>query len=168
MKTMIGAALAAALLLAGPAAVRAYAHDDDAPGAEMKEKLGLTDDQAAKLKSAMESHRESMKGLMRQQRDATAKLHDLLEDKASDEKVSAALDSLKAAHKQIAAAHEKLDETLAGFLTPTQRAKMFLGMMARMHERMGAPRGRGPGRPGMKGGDAPPPPPDDGKPGDDE
>ena len=160
MKRLICAALAAALLVPGMWAVSARAHDEgdahDGPhpemGARMKEKLGLTDDQAGKLKDAMKAHGEAAKPLHRKMRDTMAKLQDQLQDKASDGDIKATLDSLKGTRQAMSAEDEKLHSSLASFLTPTQQAKMLMGMMKHMHEKMmghGGP-GRGGEKPASK------------------
>jgi Spy/CpxP family protein refolding chaperone len=165
MKRYICAALAAALLLPGMWAVSARAQDDDAPPPEqsehhdggkpdgakmaehMKKHLGLTDEQAAKFKDAMKAHGEAMKPLWQSAKDAMKKLAEQLKSKAPDADIQTSLDGLKAAHKAIAAEEEKFRDGLASFLTPTQRAKMAVGMAKRMQER--GPRGKH----GPKGGD---------------
>jgi Spy/CpxP family protein refolding chaperone len=180
MKRFICAAFAAALLIPGPGAINARAHDGAEEGeageraappphgmpgkmdARMKEHLGLTDEQSAKLKDAMKANGEAMKPLFRQVRDAMTKLDDKVKDKAPDADIQAALDAVKAAHKAIAAHQEKFHETLASFLTPTQQAKMLLDMAARMRAGRKGPAARG--RPGAvlgEGGDKPAPKDDD-------
>ena len=170
MKRYICAALAAALLLPGMWAVSARAQDDDAPpppeqaeqheggkpdGAKMaehmKKALGLTDDQAAKFKDAMKAHGEAMKPLWQQAKDAMKTLGGQLKSKAPDADIQKSLDGLQAAHKAIAAEEEKFRDGLASFLTPTQRAKMAVGMAKRMQQNRGehGPRGKR----GPKGGD---------------
>ena len=94
----------------------------------MKKRLELTDDQAAKFKDAMK------------------KLGEQLKAKAPDSDIQASLDSLKTAHKAVAAEEEKFHDGLS-FLTPTQRAKLLMGAMRmhREHERPGRARcGRAP------------------------
>lgn len=152
MKRNICAALAVALLLPGMWAVGARAQDDAAApapeqseqpeagakpdGAKMaehlKKALELTDDQAAKLKDAMKAHGEAMKPLWQQTKDAMKKLGEQLKSKAPDADIQASLDDLKSAHKAISAEEEKFRDGLASFLTPTQRAKMAMGMAKRM------------------------------------
>jgi Spy/CpxP family protein refolding chaperone len=157
MKRLICAALAAALLVPGMWALSARAHDEKSEehkgprpemGARMKEKLGLTDEQAGKLKDAMAAHGEAVKPLHRKMRDTTAKLTDQLQDKASDADIKATLDSMKATRAAMTAEEEKFHASLASFLTPTQQAKMLVGMMRQMHEKMMGRGGRGERRPG--------------------
>ena len=144
MKRYICAALAAALLAPGMWAVGVRAqedappdqaeHQDGAKAAErMKEKLGLTDEQSGKLKDAMKAHRDAMKPLGQQMKDAVKKLADQIKSKASDAEITTSLEALKATRKAMADENEKLQDALAGFLTPTQRGKMAVGMAMRMH-----------------------------------
>ncbi|HXS99736.1 MAG TPA: Spy/CpxP family protein refolding chaperone [Elusimicrobiota bacterium] len=152
MKRYICAALAAALLAPAMLTVRARAQDDDAGSAaaepqeggkadhakmaeHMKKRLELTDDQAAKLKDAMKAHHEGMQPLWQQVKDSMRKLGEQLKAKAPDSDIQSTLDSLKSAHKSIAAEEEKFQDSL-GFLTATQRAKMLMGMMHMRRERM--------------------------------
>lgn len=160
MKRYICAALAAALLAPGMWAVGVRAQDgappdqsehqdgakDGAKAADrMKERLGLTDEQAGKLKDAMKAHRDAMKPLDQQMKDAVKKLADQIKNKASDDEISASLDALKSTRKAMADENEKLQDALAGFLTPTQRGKMAVGMAMRMRRERGehGPRGGG-------------------------
>lgn len=171
MKRLVCAAFAAALLVPGTWALSARAHDEGSeehagPHHEMgekmeeriKEKLGLTDDQAAKFKDARKAHGEATKPLHRKMRDGIAKLGDQLQDKASDGDIKATLDSLKSVRQAMSAEEEKFHDSLASFLTPTQQAKLVMGMAQHMHERMMGPNGPhgGMGRPG-RGGDRPAP-----------
>ena len=169
MKRYICAALAAALLAPGIWAVSARAQEDAEPaqsehqdggkpdGAKMadrmKEKLGLTDEQAGKLKDAMKAHHDAMTPLGQQMKDAVKKLADQLKNKAADADILASLDALKAARKAMADENEKLQDALAGFLTPTQRGKMAVGMAMRMH-REHAERAKGRHDGDDKGGDS--------------
>ena len=162
MKRYLCAALAAALLAPALLAVGVRAQDEDAGpevaepheggqadhakmAEKMKERLGLSDDQAAKLKDAFKAHHDAMKPLWEQSKDAMKKLHDQLKAKASDSDVQTSLDALKAAHKAVAAEEEKFHDSLS-FLTATQRAKLMFGAMHMRHERMMH-------RHGPKGGD---------------
>lgn len=96
--------------------------------ANMKEKLGLSEDQAKKLKALQESQGKDMKTLQRKMRDLMAKLEDQVDDKATDSALDATLKELKVAQKEMMAAHEKLQEAREAILTPTQRAKGLLMM----------------------------------------
>lgn len=181
MKRYICAVLAAALLAPALMAVGARAQDDEGSAPEaaephdganqgakpdhakmverMKKHLELTDDQAAKLKEAMEAHHKAMQPLWQKAKDAMKKLHEQVKAKASDSDIQATLDTLKDAHKDVAAEEEKFHDSL-GFLTATQRAKMMLGAMHMRREHMMR------GRRGPKGGDKDKDQDDDGKSGD--
>lgn len=169
MKRLVCAAFAAALLVPGTWALSARANEEGAeehagPHHEMggkmaeraKEKLGLTDEQAAKFKDAMKAHGEAVKPLHRKMRDGLAKLGDQLQDKASDSDVKATLDSLKSVRQAMTAEEEKFHDSLASFLTPTQQAKLVMGMAKHMHEGMMG-HGGGPGMRGPRSGDRPAP-----------
>jgi Spy/CpxP family protein refolding chaperone len=167
MKRYLCAALAAALLTPGLWAVGARAQEDDAMPAEhaehqdggkmsdkMKERLGLTDDQAAKLKDAMKAHGDAMKPIGQQMKDGIKKLADQIKNKASDADIQASLDALKASRKAMADEQEKFHDALASFLTPTQRAKMLVGAAMKMHRERGEHGPKGPHRGADdKGGD---------------
>jgi Spy/CpxP family protein refolding chaperone len=164
MKRYLCAVLAAALLAPGLMTVAARAQDDEGgPEAaephegrggvdhakmqeHLKKHLELTDDQAAKLKDAMKAHHDAMKPLWDKVRADTRKLGEQVKAKASDSDVQASLDALKADHKAVAEADQKFHESLS-FLTPTQQAKMLLGMMRMRREHMKGPmrepKGRG-------------------------
>lgn len=111
-------------------------------GERWKAELGLTDEQAAKLKDARTAEKEALKPLRRELRDALAKLSDQVEDKASDKDIQASLDRVDRARKALRDEQEKTRAKNAALLTPTQRAKMALAF---------AKRGRGRMEKGMKG-----------------
>ncbi len=176
MKRNLCAAFAAALLMPGLCAVNSRAQDGEpapseqserpaagrqdgaAMAARMKARLGLTDDQAVKLRDAMKGHGAAMKPLFSQARKTAQKLAEQVRAQASDSDITASLDALKAAHKAIAEEETRFRDGLASFLTPTQRAKMALDAMRRMRRARGAtgPRRQGPpdgGQPAPTGGD---------------
>jgi Spy/CpxP family protein refolding chaperone len=172
MKRYLCAALAAALLMPGLWAVGARAQDDDAPPPErsehheggmpdggkmtdkIKKRLELTDGQAGKLKDAMKAHGEAVRPLVQRMKDGVKKLGGQLKAKAPDSDIQASLDALKAARKTMSDEQEKFQDALAGFLTPTQRAKMLIGLEMRMRRERAdrGPKGR-PARHGRMGGD---------------
>jgi Spy/CpxP family protein refolding chaperone len=100
----------------------------------MQEKLGLTDDQVAKLQAIKDAREKAMKPLRRKQRDLMIKLHDQLEDKASDQEIKATLASLRSNRDAIREEAKRFRGQMEALLTPTQQAKMMLG---RMHRRGG-------------------------------
>lgn len=114
------------------------------PG-RMKQKLGLTDEQVKKLK-ALKEGRDAMKGVRRELRDKMTKLGDMVEDKASEAQLAAALKEIDALEAKMKASMEKQKAEFEAILTATQRAKMMtmrhrMGMGMGMHEGMGGPRG---------------------------
>lgn len=152
MKRLMTAALMVGLMgLAGTRLARA--HGDDGKKGEvsekmkerMKEKLGLTDEQADGLEDAMKAHHEAMKPLHRKLRDSMRKLEDQVEDGASDKDVAATLSAMDDARKALDAEREKLEAVFAKTLKPTQRAKMRLALGHRMMRggMHGGPRGGG-------------------------
>jgi len=146
MKRSIQAMLAVALV-ASAFAFRAGAEEGgkDSNGehkGRWAEKWGLSEDESAKLKDSFKAQREASKPMRLELRDALVKLHDQVEDKASDKDIQASLDRLEQAHRALRAEREKFRAKLATMLTPTQRAKMAL-RMARMHMRGRGGWGRG-------------------------
>ncbi len=152
MKTIVYAALAAtALALA--TAPRAAAQDDaeprdseaiasdpgagkpqaGAPGdkmmARLTTKLGLSDDQAAKLKATFQAHREAVRVAHDHARMVRAKLREQVDSKAPDADIKATLEHLRADQRALLDSQEEFEGKLASFLTPTQRAKLLLGFM---------------------------------------
>ena len=170
MKTIMYAALAATAL-AFAAAPGARAQDDAPPqdsgaaapadagagpragarGDKMMERLaarlGLNDDQSAKLRSAFQAHRAATRASRDHLRVVMAKLREQVDSGASDNDIKATLEHLRADHRAMPDSQEEFERNLASFLTPTQRAKLLLGF-AGHHRPM-----RGEGR--DKGGEGP-------------
>lgn len=156
MKRHIRAALAAALLAPCLLSVGVRAQDDAPPpsdqaarprkdgdmGARMKERLGLSDEQVAKFQDAMKAHRAAMKAQGQKVRAAIKKLAEDVKAKAKDEDITADLAALKDARRGMLDENGKFEDGLASFLTPTQRAKMALGMARMMNRRRQDMRGR--------------------------
>jgi Spy/CpxP family protein refolding chaperone len=69
-------------------------------------------------------------------------LSEQVEKKADDAALKATLADLRSSRKAMAEATDRFHDSLASFLTPTQQAKLALGMAERMR---GARGGRGPG-----------------------
>ena len=131
------------------AAIGVYAQDDPAPAGgdspamgqgmdggmmgggwidKAKEKLGLTDDQASKLKDLFKSQMEANKPLRDQMKIDMDTLQQKVDLKASDADVKKLLDKLDGEQKEMQTAHEKMKDQLRSILSPTQQAKMVLGM----------------------------------------
>jgi Spy/CpxP family protein refolding chaperone len=156
MKRIVCAVIAAGLLAAGPLARRALANEGKPEGRNgehaekmLKERLGLSDDQAAKLKAAFESEKTAMKALREQSKEARRKLEEEVRGLASDKDIQATLDQLDEGRKAMSAEHQKFESSLASILKPYQRAKMRLLMAGHM-KRRGGHWGRG----GDKHGDS--------------
>ncbi len=97
-------------------------------GKRMKEKLGLTEDQATKLKDLMKSQMEKNKPLMDQVKIDMDVLQQKVDTKASDTDVKSALDKLSADRKTMESARETSMEKAKAILNPTQQAKFILSM----------------------------------------
>ncbi len=95
---------------------------------KLKEKLGLTNDQAAKLKDVFKSQMEANKPLRDQMKIDVDTLQQKVDAKASDADIKKLLDKLETDNKQMQAGREKMKDQLRAILTPTQQAKMVLGM----------------------------------------
>ena len=108
-------------------------------GEMWKDKLGLSKDQASKLKTTMKSFWEGQRSLHKQMHENMKKLEAQITLKYKDSDIQATLDDLAANHKAMQDQHEKLIADLKSFLNPTQRGKLLLGMMKHMqghHEMM--------------------------------
>jgi len=135
------------------------------------QRLGLSDDQSAKFQAAMDKHQTALRTLQQQMRAQTQKLQGLVQSKAGDKEILSSLSALKSDQKAIQDENDKFDDSLAGFLTPTQRATwagmsgygMMGGMMGpgMMHPWMNRPQPQGPGAgaPGAGQTGQPNPPP---------
>lgn len=146
MKRLISTVTAAGLLAGAlllPAMIRAEDHGGgpEAKLERMREKFGLSEEQAAKLKAAHRARRDAAEAARTELKAATRKLKDQLEDKASEKELAATLERISAARKAQRADMEKFEAGLSSILTPTQRAKMLVAM-----------KGRGMGRRGERGG----------------
>ena len=135
MKLPTSAALLIALFAVLPSA-RAAA-DGSASGAfdvnaalgqQWKEKLGFTGGQSEKYAAAEKRKEDALRPLRRNLREALQELGNLLSANAPDKAVLAALDAFTHARNAVADANMRFDDDLASFLTPTQRAKMLVGM----------------------------------------
>jgi Spy/CpxP family protein refolding chaperone len=157
MKSLILAALAAAVLVAGPASARAdegKKDGDKKPRAEwaakmkkrMAERLDLSPEQADRLEAAMKFSREATKPLREKARAADKKLADLV-GAGTDAEVEAALKDADAARKALTEERRKLESSLSAILKPRQLAKLRVdrermmrrrfAMMRRGHDKHG-------------------------------
>jgi Spy/CpxP family protein refolding chaperone len=138
-KTLLGAALVAALALGTGKSLIAMSHEGEGhegKGAKMMEKLGLSKEEAAKVQEARKKHRDTMRPLNSKRRDLMEKLEDQVEDKAKDSEISATLGQLEAAQKDIHAAQASHIAEMKTLLTPMQQAKVLLGMKRHMGKQM--------------------------------
>ena len=140
MKKIICAVLASGMLLAG-LSVRAHSQEKTEKeeggrrgefAEKLKERLGLSDEQSAKIKAAWEAEKAAIKPLREQGKEGMRRLEEQVRGLASDKDISATLDQLDANRKALMAEHQKMESAMASALKPFQRAKMRL-MMA--HER---------------------------------
>jgi Spy/CpxP family protein refolding chaperone len=135
-------ATAPALAAQTPADTGRSAHHRAAREARIREVLGLTDDQATKLKATAQHFREQRRGIMEHEREITRALRVELRPgvAANADSVRKLLD----AREQDAAALGQLrrDENrdLAGYLSPVQRAQLQL-MRAQRRARFARMRG---------------------------
>lgn len=118
--------------------------------AHINKELGLTDDQAAKLKGTFERFEPQRRRIMERQRSIREALRGQLQPgvAANGDSVSRLLDAKQQNRAALVQLGRDADRDLAGFLSPVQRARLEM-----MRERMMAGRGRmhgGPGR-GMHG-----------------
>ncbi len=156
MKRIISITLAGAILvpvLAGGARAQDNSEDGTLPpayeqasqlnyqgreakiGAKIKEKLGLTDDQAGKLMAAVKARRQALRPAFQMLKTDLKTLNGQVQAKASDADIQQALDKLKADRKALRAAmkdSESQFKAATSFLTPTQRAKLVLAFVHRM------------------------------------
>jgi Spy/CpxP family protein refolding chaperone len=124
----------------------------------MKKELGLSDDQEAKMKALDKAGAEAMKPLMDKAKLDVDSLRVLVDKKASDDQLKAAVDGLKADKKAMDDERQKQMDDKAAILTPLQVAKAAIAMADRMMKggMMGGPEHHGMGHDGDdKGGDKP-------------
>lgn len=118
-----------------PAARKAAPEKHEEMGKKFKEKLGLSDEQAEKMKTAMKAHHDAVKPLREIMRQGMDKLRKQIKDNAGEDDLKATLNELDQTRKAMLAEMENLKTNMAGILTTTQRAKMLV-------ERMGHGEGR--------------------------
>jgi Spy/CpxP family protein refolding chaperone len=144
MKYGMSTALVLGALIVSPfAALRA--DEPSAPGMQTKEhkgrneklhkKLGLSEEQSAKLKSIRESQKSTLTPLRDKERDLVKKLKSQVEAKAADSDIQATLDEIKTTRKSMGEQMEQFQSQKEQVLTPTQRAKMLLHRMNKPHEK---------------------------------
>jgi Spy/CpxP family protein refolding chaperone len=102
-----------------------------------RDALELSKEQVAKLKEMGKSHLEAMKPLREAVRKDAKALKALVEKKAADADLTAAIDKLKQDREAMRAKAEEHRADMAKILSPTQQAKMVMGMAGKMGERAG-------------------------------
>lgn len=130
ISTMTAAGLLAGALLL-PAMIRAEERGGGRKEArleKMREKLGISEAQADKLKAARRAKRDASEATRAELKAAMRKLSDQLEDKAPEKDLAATLERIAAARKAQRAEMEKFEAGMREILTPTQRAKMLVAM----------------------------------------
>ena len=127
----------------------------------LKEKLGLTDDQAVKLKGLFKKQMEDTRSLRDQMRIDMDTLRQKVDMKTSDSEIKKLLDALSADRDKIEEGRRKMEKNLREILTPTQQAKFLMGMRARGMEMMhrwkgmkGRPNKKAEGKGGHSHGDS--------------
>jgi Spy/CpxP family protein refolding chaperone len=125
-------------------------------GRLLREKVGLSDAEAAKVEAVFAGDREAHQKLRDQMREAHKTLRQLLKEDSNDmaaySKAIAALEDTKAQMEGLMEAHKV---EISKILTPKQQAKLMLAMkrlMMKAHGK-GCPGGDGPG--GCHGGKGP-------------
>jgi Spy/CpxP family protein refolding chaperone len=118
----------------------------------MKKELGLSDDQVAKMKELDKANAEAMKPLMEKAKLDVDSLRVLVDKKASDSDLKAAVEGLKADKKAMDEERQKEMDAKEAILNPLQVAKAAISMADRMMHggMMGGPDG---GRMGHGHGD---------------
>ncbi len=84
----------------------------------IKEKLGLTDSQADKLKELFKKQMENMKPLRDQMKIDMDTLQQKVDTKASEDEIKKVLETLKTDRKSMETARQKMEDQLAGNIDP--------------------------------------------------
>ena len=144
LATLTGLLLAAPLTTVRanePAPADTHMQGADHGGYGFKNKLDLTDDQKQKMKAIRRDERDALTPLKDKGEDLAKKLRDEVKNNAGDAELEATLKDLKANQSAFRETMEKFAAQRDAVLTPTQRAKMALGMMHRMHHKLGGMNG---------------------------
>ena len=153
MKWNILSLLSAAALLAGGMSINAHAAAErpafrrGALAERAKEKLGLTDDQVAKIRTELASEKDSIKDLLQRLHTARSELRDVIQQPtASEGSIRDAAAKVAKVESDAAVLRAKLYHNIAPVLTDEQKAKIKearqkAGALAdRLMERIGARR----------------------------
>ena len=99
---------------------------DKAAADAWKQTFALTPEQKTKFDAANKSKGQTMKALQDAKESALEQLSRKVDAKAADPEVKSALDAARRALAAIPSAENAFWDGLAGFLSPTQQAKLFL------------------------------------------
>jgi hypothetical protein len=111
---------------------------DAAAGRQWKEKLGLNAEQFSKYLAALKAKEAGLQPLREDLRVGLRKLEVQLSEGAPEKDVQGTLEQLVQIRKAIALRDEQFEAGLSAFLTPSQRARLFVWRS------MGAFRGKSP------------------------
>lgn len=132
MKALWLACLAAVLFSGPVAVVKADEGNDGAQQAlQMKDKLGLTDEQVAKLKALIEAEKAEYGPLVKQQMADLKTLGEKVKAGAPDAELKPLLDKLESQRQAIENAKTSHIDKARAILNPTQQAKITLVIVAR-------------------------------------
>ncbi len=96
------------------------------PGRLWKDKLGLSEEQARRFTVLENEKAARLKPLRELLRSEMVKLQAQVSDNASEREVEDTLEQVLQIHRAIAERTERLDAGLAGFLSPSQRARLLV------------------------------------------
>jgi Spy/CpxP family protein refolding chaperone len=113
---------------------------------QMDKDLGLTKDQAAKMKVVHEKHQETAKALSAKMADDAKRLKKLVADKATDPVLAAATSEVIADHRLMMEAQMTHQDEMQTVLTKSQYATVLVDLCEKMHDgKMGMGMGMGKG-----------------------
>jgi hypothetical protein len=127
LKKIALAALAFGLLLPS---LSLRADEEGGMSAKIKEKLGLSDEQASKFRDENKQHHEAMQPLRDKRKGLMKSLEDQVKAEAGDSAIQATLQDLEAVQKEIDTENQRHVDALKAMLNPTQQAKVLLAMRA--------------------------------------
>jgi len=104
---------------------------------EVKDRLALTDDQIDKLAAIQTGMKADGMDNRKAMGEDFRKLAELVKSNGSDDDIKALLEKIKKDKKADELSREKYMEKIQAVLTPTQQAKMLLGMRPMWGDRMG-------------------------------
>lgn len=96
------------------------------PGQQWKSKLGLSDDQARRFTVLENEKAARLKPLRELLRAEMVKLQAQVSDNASEREVEDTLEQVLQIHRAIAERTEQVESGYAGFLSPSQRARLLV------------------------------------------